>query len=101
MKEPDYSKEAENFRRPPDVEKVLDEFLGTTRRFEASADDLVRVRVSSSLVVEDIHIAHPKLDPELRKRIEDAVVAAVNSAFRKAVLGAGEILTQAPRQPYR
>jgi hypothetical protein len=45
-------------------------------------------------------IPDPKLDPN-RKRIEDAVVAAVNAAFRKAVLAAGEILTRAPRQPYR
>jgi DNA-binding protein YbaB len=72
--------------------KLLDEFLRTTKRFEASADDLVRVRVSSSLVAEDIRISDSKLEPELRKRIEGAVVAAVNAAFRKAVLGAGEIL---------
>ncbi|HET9607560.1 MAG TPA: YbaB/EbfC family nucleoid-associated protein [Nitrospira sp.] len=101
MNQQDHNQDTENFSRPPDVAKILDEFLQTTKRFEASADDLVRARVSSSLVVEDIQISDPKLDPELRKRIEAAVVAAVNAAFRKAVLSAGEILTQAPRQPYR
>ena len=101
MDQQDHTKEAENFRRPPDVAKVLDEFLQATKRFEASADDLVRARVSSSLVVEDIQISDQKLDPELRKRIEAAVVAAVNAAFLKAVLGAGEILARTPRQPYR
>jgi DNA-binding protein YbaB len=100
MNQQDYNKEAEHFRRPSDMAKLLDEFLHTTKRFEASADDLVRVRVSSSLVVEDIQISESKLDSELRKRIEDAVVAAVNAAFRKAVLGAGDILARAPRQPY-
>jgi DNA-binding protein YbaB len=101
MNQQDRTKEVENYRRPPDVAKLLDEFLQTTKQFEASADDLVRVRVSSSLAVEDIQISDPKLDPELRKRIEAAVVTAVNAAFRKAVLGAGEILAKAPRQPYR
>ena len=53
------------------------------------------------LVVEDIQISDPKLDSKRRKQIEAAVIAAVNAAFRKAVLGAGEILAKAPRQPCR
>ena len=101
MNQQDHTNEAENFRRPSDVAKLLDEFLQTTKRFEASADELVRVRVSSSLVVEDIQISDPKLDSKRRKQIEAAVIAAVNAAFRKAVLGAGEILAKAPRQPCR
>ena len=90
MNQQDHTNEAKNFRRPSDVAKLLDEFLQTTKRFEASADDLVRGRVSSSLVVEDIQISDPKLDSKRRKQIEAAVIAAVNAAFRKAVLGAGD-----------
>ena len=80
---------------PPDVRNVLQHFVDHAQTFEASADGLVSVRVNASMSVIDLKIADPKLDAAMTTRIEAAAIAAVNSALRKAVLGARFAITQA------
>jgi DNA-binding protein YbaB len=84
---------------PPDVRDVLEHFVASSKTFDASADELVRVCVNAMLVVTDLKITDATLDCELRQRIEAAAIAAVNSALRKAVLAAGTALTEIAPTP--
>jgi len=66
--------------------------------FEASADDLVRVTVDGHCQLQAVSLYGVQLDPDIKPRLEAAIVQAVNDGLRQVVLRYGDHLTKAVRQ---
>jgi DNA-binding protein YbaB len=86
-------------RMPPlqieEVSETLRRFAeGSRTSFEATSDDLVSVRVGTSMNVLAIEFLDPRLDAHLKEPLEAATVAAVNAALQKAALAAGRALAE-------
>jgi DNA-binding protein YbaB len=60
--------------------------------FEASADDLARVRVGSAMNVVSVELLDRDLDSAAKQRLETVIIGAINTAMQRAVLGAGQAL---------
>jgi DNA-binding protein YbaB len=75
-----------------EVSERLQRFVEAAGSFEASADDLVRVRVGSAMNVVSVELLDPDLDSAAKQRLETAIVGAINTAMQRAVLGAGQAL---------
>lgn len=93
-------------REPPveaaEVSEVLQRFLDLgSRSFEATVDDLVRVRVGSSMNVLAVEFLDPALNPAMKQRLETSVVGAVNTALQRAALAAGQALSEFEQQKTR
>lgn len=82
-----------------EVARLLQRFAeDSTRCFEASVDDLVRVRVGSTMNITNVDLLDKSLDPALRERLELALVSAVNLALQKSALAAGNLFGDFERQ---
>jgi hypothetical protein len=78
-----------------DVSETLRKFVeGNGTTVEASVDNLVRVRVSSSMNVVSIELCHPDLSTQVKCDLETALVGAINTAWHRAALAAGEALAE-------
>ena|SRR5947207_6381161 len=76
-----------------EVSQLLQRFVDVGNRpVEATVDDLVRVRVGAAFNVLAVEILDPVLNPEMKRRLETAVVGAVNTALQRAALAAGQAL---------
>jgi DNA-binding protein YbaB len=76
-----------------EVARLLGEIGAAAERpVTASADELVTVRANGSFQIEAVEIHASDLDPVLKRRVEHAVVAAVNAALSLAALKVGEAL---------
>ena len=77
------------------VSETLRRFAeGSRRTFEATADDLVSVRVGTSMNVVAIEFLDARLDEHMKEPLQAATVAAVNAALAKAALAAGQALAE-------
>jgi DNA-binding protein YbaB len=63
-----------------------------SRNYEASADDLVRVRVGRTLNVISVELLDPKFEGHAKQQLETAIASAVNAALQRAALAAGDAL---------
>jgi DNA-binding protein YbaB len=78
-----------------DVSETLQKFVeGNGTIIEASVDDLVRVRMSSSMAVVSVELCHPDLSPHVKGALEAALVGAINTALQRAALAAGNALAE-------
>lgn len=88
--------------RMPPVSLQMEEVSETLRRFaegsrisfEATSDDLVSVRVGTSMNVLAVEFLDQRLDSHVREALQAATVAAVNAALQKAALAAGRALAE-------
>ena len=81
------------------VTTLLRQFVDTRQDAEqATVDDLVRVRVGPALHLENVEILEPGIDDALKRRLETAIVGAVNTALRRATLGAAAAVHDDARQ---
>jgi hypothetical protein len=82
-----------------EVGRFLQQFVDTrTHAEQAIVDDLVRVRVGPAMMIQSAEILEPGLDDDLKRRLETAIVGAVNTAMRRASLAAGQALRDYLRQ---
>jgi DNA-binding protein YbaB len=82
-----------------DVTDLLQRFVELgNRSSEAIVDDLVRVRVGAAMNVLAVEILDPVLDPAMKRRLETAVVGAVNTALQRSALAAGQALGEFERR---
>jgi hypothetical protein len=76
------------------VSALLRRFVDAgSRSFEATVDDLARVRVGSDMKVLAVEFLDPAIDPALRQRPEAAAAGAINTALQRAALAAGQALS--------
>ena len=61
---------------------------------EAVAQDLVRVRMGGRMEVREVNILNDSLPPDLRERLERAVVEAVAAAQSKLATKMAEVLAR-------
>ena len=80
-----------------EVSERLQRFVDAAGNFEASADDLVKVRVGSAMNVVSVELLDPALEAEIKQRLETAIVGAVNTAMQRSVLAAGDALAELER----
>jgi len=78
-----------------DVSQALERLLEGS--IEASADNLVRVRVGRAMNVIAVELLDPSLDRSVKQRLETAVVGALNTALQRAALAAGQALAELER----
>ena len=82
-----------------EISQLLQRFVDVgSRSFEATVDDLVRVRVGASMNVLAVDFLDPALSPAMKQRLETAVVGAVNTALQRAALAAGQALSDFEQQ---
>lgn len=74
-----------------EVAELLQKFVDTAERsVEATADELIKVRVGGSFNVLSIEILDRSIDRDLRQKLEMAILSAVNSGLQKAALKVGQ-----------
>ena len=66
----------------------------SSRSFEASVDEVVRVRVGTSMNLLSVELLDHTLDPRARERLETAITSAVNLAMHRAASAAGTLFAE-------
>lgn len=85
-----------------DVSERLQRFVDTAgAHFEASADDLVRVRVNSAFQVVAIELLDLPIEAGLKQRLETAITGALNTALQRAALAAVDALAELEQRAHR
>ena len=90
------------FNARPPFSLEVDEVSETLRRhvegsntfFDATADNIVRVRVNSSMSVVEVEVLAPNIDARTREELQIATRGAVNAALQKAALAAGQAFAE-------
>ena len=84
---------------PDGVSDFLRQFVDAEGgKSEAMVDNLVRVRVGPAMNLESVEILGSTLDPEAKRRLETAIVGAVNTAMQRATVSASVALRDYARQ---
>ena len=82
-----------------EVAELLKSFASQANTsYEATVDDLVTVRVGSSLIVQAVEILDRTLNPALKQHLETAIVGAMNTALQRAALAAGQAIGDLERK---
>lgn len=77
------------------VAKLLQSFAEESNRsFEASVDDLVRVRVGTTLKVLSVELLDESIDVTVKERLELAIAGAINLALQKSAVAAGKLFVE-------